>query len=119
MKIIRLFLGKIILFLDAIFTPTAMIRSDSEQAKINEATQSMQLYELNMCPFCVKVRRSIKRLNLQIQLREIADDPKAHSELMAGGKIDQVPCLKIIENNKEKWIYESSEIITYLENQFS
>jgi len=40
------------------------------------------------------------------------------SELLSeGGKI-QVPCLKITENDKITWMYETAEIATYLEKRF-
>jgi len=119
MKLIRWVLGKVILFLDRVFTPTAMQRSAQDQAKIDARTSSLMIYELKTCPFCVKVRRSMKRLNLKITLRDVANDPKAYQELMEGGKQDQVPCLRMVSpEGKVQWLYESSDIIQYLETEF-
>jgi glutaredoxin len=119
MKIIRFVLGKIILFFDAAFTPKGMSRPAIEQAGVDSAARSLTLYQLQACPFCVKVRREMKRLSLSIPLRDVGTDPSAQAELMQGGKIDQVPCLKIPEaDGRITWLYESSEINAYLQKRF-
>ena len=119
MKLIRLILGGVILFFDRVFSPTPVMRSPAEQARVDEAAQSFELYQLNACPFCVKVRRTMKRLAIPIVLREIGDDATAHAELMAGGMIDQVPCLRVTDSlGKVTWLYESTAIVEFLENRF-
>jgi glutathione S-transferase len=37
-----------------------------------------------------------------------------NKELIQKGGKKQVPCLKIIENGQESWLYESGDIIKYL-----
>jgi glutaredoxin len=119
MKWIRLILGKIILTLDALFRPSALLRGPEDQQKVDLKTSSWRLYQLNACPFCVKVRRELVRLSLQIPLVDIKD-PRAAKALIEGGKQDQVPCLMIPEKDGTiRWMYESSEIISFLQNQFS
>jgi glutaredoxin len=119
MKVIRFVLGKIILFFDELFEPAGMVRSLQAQQQIESEIKGWQLYQLQACPFCVKVRRELKRLSVTIPTREIAKDPIAHSELMAGGKLDQVPCLMIPSaQGQAQWLYESSEIIELLRNRF-
>jgi len=119
MKIIRLILGKIILTLDALFSPVSMTRDPEAQARVDAETRSMVLYQLNACPFCVKVRRQIKRLGLKIDLKDVGTDSSAQAELMNGGKIDQVPCLKITRNDGTvEWLYESDAINTLLDSKY-
>ena len=120
LKLIRWYLGKIILFLDWLFTPQSMSRSPEAQAKADELAKSFELYQLNACPFCVKVRREMKRLGIEITLKDIGNDPHAHRELMNGGKLDQAPCLRIMkpEGNSE-WLYESSDIVEFLRKHFA
>ncbi|MFT6927883.1 MAG: glutaredoxin [Psychromonas sp.] len=118
MFIIRWILGRIILLLNFVFTPTKLKREIQEQAKIDAQTKNMQLYQYQACPFCVKVRREIRRQGLNIN---IIDAKQAqHKEVLAnqGGKI-QVPCLRIEENNKVVWLYESSAIIAHLNTRFA
>ena len=120
MKFIRLILGKIILFLDAVFTPKQeVVRSPEQQAAINGKTQAWTLYQLPACPFCVKVRRQMKRLGLVIPLKDI-HQPEYHQELMMGGKVYQVPCLRYLDlNGQTIWLYESTDINNFLKSTFT
>jgi glutathione S-transferase len=78
----------------------------------------MALYQYFACPFCIKTRRAIHRLNLPITLRDAQNDPEHRSALATdGGKI-QVPCLRIDEPSGSRWLYESNDIIAYLEDRF-
>ncbi len=120
MKPIRFILGKIILALDALFTPKGLVRSPQAQAAVNEKTRSWTLYQLRACPFCVKVRRQLKRLSITLPIKNVDLDPDAQAELMQGGKIDQVPCLRWRDQNgQDIWMYESSEINQFLTQNFS
>jgi len=118
MFIIRWILGRIILLLNFIFTPAKLKREIQEQAKIDEQTKNMQLYQYQACPFCVKVRREIRRQGLNINTIDAKQaEHKAVLESQ-GGKI-KVPCLRIEENNQVTWLYESSDIIAHLNTRFA
>ncbi|WP_193678902.1 MULTISPECIES: glutathione S-transferase N-terminal domain-containing protein, partial [Gammaproteobacteria] len=47
------------------------------------------------------------------------NDPQARQALLEGGGKVKVPCLRIEENGQVRWMYESSEIIAYLEGRFA
>lgn len=114
MFIIRWVLGRIILGLNFIFSPSAPKREVSVQTVINQKTQHLSLYQLPACPFCVKVRRAMKRQGLQLNIRDINNE-NYREELLNGGGKAKVPCLKIEEPNKPvTWLYESNDIIEYL-----
>ena len=118
MTLIRFILGKIILFLNAIFTPKSLERSPVDQARVDQETKSMEIYQLEACPFCVKVRREVKRLGLNITYKDVKETAN-QEELMRGGKEDQVPCLKQTDaNGMVTWMYESSAIIEFLQGKF-
>ena len=117
MNLIRKIIGSIVLFLDRTFTPESLVRSEDAQKKVDESTKSLLLYQLEACPFCVKVRREIKRLGLSIATKDIKTE-NAYKELMAGGKQDQVPCLRITEGTNFIWMYESDAINSYLRKNF-
>jgi glutaredoxin len=120
MKLIRWFLGKVILFLNAVFPPSNPVsRDQASQMRIDQETRSLILYQFEACPFCVKVRRTVKRLGLTIELRDAKVSPYSDELLKGGGQL-QVPCLKITDKDgKIRWLYESSEINAYLENRFA
>lgn len=119
MKLIRWLLGKIILFFDAAFAPKPKVRPAGEQARVDADTARLQLYQYQACPFCVKTRRAIRRLALNIETRDALHNPEYRKELEEQGGKQQVPCLKIIhDDGRVEWLYESSDIIAYLESRF-
>ena len=119
MKVIRWFLGKLILILNALFSPKPVKRPEADQRAINDAMSQLYLYQFDACPFCVKVRRAAKRLNLPLVTRD-AKQAVWEQELIAGGGLRKVPCLRIEDDNGEvEWMYESNDIITYLEGRFT
>lgn len=80
----------------------------------------MVLYQFEACPFCVKVRRALKRMNLNVELRDTRKNPAFEKELLAGGGQLQVPCLKIAEPGAPvRWLYESDEIIQFLSERIA
>jgi len=118
MFIIRWVLGRIILLLNFIFTPKKLKREIQEQTKIDEQTKNMQLYQYKACPFCVKIRREMRRQGLNINTIDAKQaEHKAVLENQ-GGKL-KVPCLRIEENNQVTWLYESSDIIAHLNTRFA
>ena len=120
MKVIRWILGKIILLIEAMFSPKGVTRPGEEQAKIEEQVSRLSLYQFATCPFCVKVRFAMKRLSLPIETRDANNNMEYKQELMEQGGKHKVPCLKIEEEGGVvKWLYESSAIIQYLEGRFA
>jgi len=120
MKVIRWILGQIILILDFLTSPKAVVREAEEQRAIDDVTASMSIYQFKTCPFCVKVRRELKRHALHIELRDAKNDAELKAELVREGGRHKVPCLRIEKpDNSVQWLYESNDIIAYLKNQFN
>ncbi|MGS0682796.1 glutathione S-transferase N-terminal domain-containing protein [Shewanella sp. 125m-7] len=118
MFIIRWVLGRIILFLNFVFSPKKLKRPQEEQQQIDNVTSNMTIYEYKACPFCVKVRRSLRRQGLNIVTLDAKQEPHKSTLLNEGGKL-QVPCMKIEENGQSTWMYESSAIIGFLDKKFA
>lgn len=119
MRIIRLILGKVILFCNWLTTPKSISRDPAAQEAIDRQTASLALYQYEACPFCVKVRRSMKRNALNIETRDVKRCNSAREELLAGGGDLKVPCLRIDEGDSVRWMYESADIVRYLEGRFA
>jgi glutaredoxin len=118
MQVIRWILGSLILFFNWVFTPKSIKRDAELQAKIDQKTAGFSLYQYPACPFCVKVRRAIKRNSLNIQTVDAKRCESSKQELLEGGGKLKVPCLKIADSEGGvKWMYESSDIINFLEQQ--
>ena len=115
MKIIRWVLGQIILVLDFLTAPKSVVRDTIAQATLDNAMAKMSMYQFKTCPFCVKVRRELKRQALHIELRDAKNDTRHKAELVNEGGRHKVPCLRIEKSDDTvQWLYESTDIIHYL-----
>lgn len=118
-KCIRNLLGGLIALIDLVTRGRKLKRSPEQQAKVTEETQHLALYQFFACPFCIKTRRAIYKLNLPIEKRSASEGSPHREDLLVGGGRVKVPCLRIEENGNVEWLYESSDIIQYLEKRFS
>jgi glutaredoxin len=118
MSLIRWPIGRLILLLNFIFSPSSPKRTVEAQKEIDAKTQNLSLYQLPSCPFCVKVRRAMKREGLNIELRNINQKNNYREELIREGGKRTVPCLRIENPEGEvQWLYESNDVIAYLKQQ--
>lgn len=116
MKAIRWPIGQLILLLNLTFSPRSPKRAADEQARIDDKTRTLSLYQLPSCPFCVKVRRTMKREGLKIELRNINGNNDYSAELVREGGKRKVPCLRIEkEDGQVQWLYESSDVVSHLQ----
>ena len=119
-RAIHYIVGPFILLWDWLFSPGGIERPAAEQQRIDARTRNLVLYQFLMCPFCVTVRRAIKRLSLKIETRDALRDPTSRELLLASGGKIQVPCLQITdEQGNVTWMYESEDIIQYLHREFA
>ena len=95
-------------------------RTPARQAHVNDETSNLAIYQFISCPFCVKVRRQVRMLGLQIEYKDVLASQQAHDELMTGGKEYQVPCLRIArQDGTFEWLYESDAINAWLAERYS
>jgi len=114
-RTLRRIIGPIILLIDKLTTPKGIKHPLEKQQRLNQITQDIVLYQFKTCPFCMKVRREIKRQSLNIELRDAQHDEEHRQRLLAEGGQIKVPCLKIKKSDGEQhWLYESTEVIQYL-----
>jgi len=77
----------------------------------------LRLYHFVGCSYCYRVMSALRRLGIEIELRDIHQDQSFREELVRGGGKSQVPCLRIEETGGSvRWMYESVDIIKYLED---
>ena len=110
-------LEKLIILFEKFAFPKPILRESSAQLQIDKRTAMLSLYQFTECPFCVKVRREIQRHALQIEMRDIHKNKLFKQELIEGGGKSQVPCLRIDNTTTPIWLYESNDIIDYLNRQ--
>lgn len=118
LRFVRWFLSRILLVLDRLTVPAPMVRDPARQAEVDRECAKLALYQFVGCPFCIKVRRQIRRLGLRIELRDAAEDATHRETLVREGGELQVPCLRIEAPEGVRWMYESSEINAWLAARF-
>ena len=118
LKLVREGLGQLVVIINFITLPRKIKRDEENQKAVNERAGKMSLYQFKRCPFCVRTRRNIHKLNLPIEYRDASQGSKYRTELETqGGKI-KVPCLRIDSDEGTQWLYESKDIIAYLHKEF-
>ena len=118
-RLIRWPLGQIIILFDWITRPAIPVIPPERRAELDITTSNFKLYQFKQCPFCVKTRRAIRRLGLNIETRDARNDPQWNSELVNQGGKYQVPCLRVAKDDGSiEWIYESKNIIGFLDQKF-
>ena len=119
-KTLRLILTPFMLAWATLATPKGLTRPTDAQQQVNQKCARLALYHFKTCPFCIKVRHEMARLSLPITLRDAQHDPVHRADLLAGGGKVQTPCLRITDDSGAvQWLYESKEIIGYLQQRFS
>ena len=119
-KIVRAIVGPVLLGLDRLTRPQGIERTPEAQQHIDEQTRQLVMYQFLACPFCIKTRRAMQRLSLDIETRDALKDAGSRRQLLEGGGQVKVPCLRITgTDGRVEWLYESDDIIRYLEKSFA
>jgi len=120
MDLLRWLVGRMVLLVNWLTWPAAGRRPPAEQAEVEQALAGYALYQFNACPFCVKVRRAMRRLNLPIELRNARVEGAHRDALRAQGDgVVKVPCLRIDHpDGTTRWMYESDDIVAHLNERF-
>jgi len=119
-KTLRLVLGPVLLLRERLSAPKGIIRSPEAQQEVDRQCRDLALYQFKTCPFCIKVRQEMRRLSLDIELRDTQHDTTHREALLRGGGKAMVPCLRIRDDQgNSRWMYESGDIIAYLRGRFA
>lgn len=119
-KTLRLILMPFMLLWAKLATPKGIVREAQAQQQVDRECKKLALYHFKTCPFCIKVRHEIARLSLPIELRDAQHDARHRNDLLNGGGKIQTPCLQITDGQgRVQWLYESNDIIKYLQQRFA
>jgi len=117
-KTLRLVLGPVLLLKERLTAPVGLVRAPEAQQEVDRQCRDLALYQYKTCPFCIKVRQEMRRLALNVELRDARNDAGHREALLAGGGRAMVPCLRIEEQGNSRWLYESGDIVEYLRGRF-
>jgi len=119
-RTLRIVLGPFMLLWEFVTTPKGVVRPPAAQREVDRQCAGMAMYQFRTCPFCIKTRREIRRLSLNIELLDARESADNRAALLAGGGEIKVPCLRITdEQGNQQWLYESGKIIAYLQQRFA
>jgi glutaredoxin len=119
-KTLRLILGPVLLLKEKMTAPQGLVRAPATQQEVDRQCRDLALYQYRTCPFCIKVRQEMRRLALNIELRDAQHEAEHREALQQGGGRGMVPCLRITdEQGNSRWMYESGDIIAYLRGRFA
>ena len=76
----------------------------------------IELYQIEHCPYCVKVREKLEQLGLSYIMHN-RSNPEREKEMIELGGSRQVPFL--VDKEKNVKLYESDDILRYLEEHYS
>ena len=76
---------------------------------------NLALYVLDGCGYCGNVLRTIRELGIDVELRNLRDDPEHGRALVEARGRRTVPVLRI---GQDVWLGESRDIIAYLRDRF-
>jgi len=119
LKVFREGVGGLMAFISFLTSPRKIKRSVDAQVDVDKQVASMSMYQYFACPFCIKTRRTVRRLNIPLEYRDAQVRGGEHRNTLEheGGRI-KVPCLRIDAADKTVWLYESNDIIDYLNTNF-
>jgi glutaredoxin len=118
-SLIRNLLGGIIAAIDLVTRGSKLKRTAEAQNQVEAELKKLSLFQFFACPFCIKTRRAMHKMNLPIVKRNASQGSPFRDELLKGGGKVQTPCLRVESDNGVEWLYESSAIISYLEKRFA
>lgn len=76
----------------------------------------MELYQIEHCPYCVKVREKLTQLGLSYIIHN-RTNPETEKKMIELGGSRQVPFL--VDTEKNVKMYESDDILGYLEEHYT
>lgn len=82
-----------------------------------DAAQRLTLYHRQGCPYCARVERALRELNVDLTRHDVREDPSAKERLYAATGRHTVPVLRI-EGEQTRWMPESRDIVIYLFERF-
>lgn len=119
-KILRIILGPFMLLWEMLTRPQGLARPPAAQDAVDRDCRNIVLYQYRTCPFCMKVRREMDRLSLNIETVDAQQPGTNRDDLARLGGQAKVPCLKITDQaGNSQWLYESGKIIDYLRGRFA
>ncbi len=103
---------------DSVYSPQPVSRSEEESRKLAKATSGLALYDYKGCVASRRTRQEIRRLNIDIERRDIGKCSIHQDNLLAEYGELKAPCLRIEEKGEVQWIDKPENILYFLNERF-
>lgn len=98
--------------------PTPIERSAQERKFLASEIKRLRVYDYPSCPSSLRLRHTLRRLNLDIQYCDIRKCQVHRDNLLAETGRVHAPCLRIDEGQGVRWLDDQDQIIQYLNQRF-
>ncbi|TVV43384.1 glutathione S-transferase N-terminal domain-containing protein [Thalassolituus sp. C2-1] len=75
------------------------------------------LYYYDACPFCQRVLRALPGVKVEVEKRNVLTNQEFRKQQYTATGRTTVPCLLISDNGKDTWMFESADIIRFLQSR--
>jgi hypothetical protein len=103
---------------DSLYSAQPILRSEEESRKLAKATSGLALYDYKGCVASRRTRQEIRRLNIDIERRDIGKCSIHQDNLLAEYGELKAPCLRIEEKGEVQWIDKPEKILFFLHDRF-
>ena len=86
--------------------------------KDKRQVEGLALYQFDSCPFCMRVRMTMRSLGIDFEMRDTRHNGDYAEEVAAATGRATVPVLRIQEGDAVRWLPESADIVAYLRQRF-
>jgi len=95
-------------------------RSSPQPPSVRERRRpdDLSLYVLEGCGYCERVRDAARDLGLELEERDIREEPAHRAALVEARGRKTVPVLRIAGTSGDAWMGESRDIVAYLYERF-
>jgi hypothetical protein len=104
---------------DSLYSLPPISRSEEESRKLAKATSGLSLYDYKGCVASRRTRQEIRRLNIDIERRDIGKCSIHQDNLLAEYGELKAPCLRVEEKGEVQWIDKPEQILFFLNERFA
>ncbi|MDO6682407.1 MULTISPECIES: glutaredoxin domain-containing protein [unclassified Oceanobacter] len=118
MNVARQLKGMAFDLVDRVVPVKPVVHAPDLQTVLDRESRRMHLYFSRNCPASIQVRRHCLRLGLRVVEKDVERVDAYRNELVNGGGIPRVPCLRIDGEQNSEWLYSPDAIHGYLNRRY-
>lgn len=118
MKLTKQLKGKALDIVDRLLPVRPQPLSPEQRNLLERESRRMHLYYCRSCPSSIAIKRHCERIGLRVVEKDVVRVNAYRNELLNGGGEPRVPCLRVQDEQGDRWLYSPDAIRSYLKNRF-